>query len=97
MRVSAALGLTPFAPYHWLMYSRSMWFDLDHARAGLGWEPRWSTDAMFAQSYDWFVDHRADTGDASASHHRRTARQGVLGLLKHVTRFLPAADGGARG
>ncbi len=32
MRATARLGLAPFAPYHWLMYSKSMWFDLDHAR-----------------------------------------------------------------
>ena len=29
---AARLGLAPFAPYHWLMYSKSMWFDIDHAR-----------------------------------------------------------------
>ncbi len=91
MHTTARVGITPFAPYHWLMYSKSMWFDLEHARSGLGWEPRWSTDEMFAQSYDWFVDHRAATRDAGASHHRRSARQGVLGVIKHATRILPRA------
>jgi nucleoside-diphosphate-sugar epimerase len=96
MRATARLGLAPFAPYHWLMYARSMWFDIDHARDALGWSPRWSTDDMFAQSYDWFVAHRDATHDATASHHRRSARQGVLGLAKHLTRLLPVAPGGAR-
>ena len=54
------LRLTPFAPYHWLMYARSMWFDIDHVRDALGWTPRWSTDEMFAESYDWFFANRAD-------------------------------------
>jgi nucleoside-diphosphate-sugar epimerase len=94
MRISAKLGATPFAPYHWLMYAESMWFDIDHAREGLGWEPAWSTDAMFAQSYDWFVEHRTHVGDG-ASQHRRSARQGALALLKHVTRALPPAGGGS--
>jgi len=93
MHATSRLGLTPFAPYHWLMYAQSMWFDLDHARLELGWEPRWSTDDMFAQSYDWFLEHRASTEDARASRHRRTARQGVLGVIKHVGRFLPRATG----
>ncbi len=93
MRATARLGLTPFAPYHWLMYAKSMWFDLDHARETLGWEPAWSTDAMFAQSYDWFVDHRDATTDASASHHRRSAKQGLLGAAKHLGRLLPTARG----
>ena len=92
MRLSARLGLTPFAPYHWLMYSKSMWFDIEHAREQLGWEPRWSTDAMFAQSYDWFLSHRRDTA-TGASHHRRTAEQGLLRAVKHATRLLPTTRG----
>jgi nucleoside-diphosphate-sugar epimerase len=92
MRVSARLGLTPFAPYHWLMYSKSMWFDIEHAREQLGWAPRWSTDEMFAQSYDWFLANRRRTA-AGASHHRRSAEQGVLGLLKRGTSVLPRARG----
>lgn len=91
MHLTARLGMTPFAPYHWLMYSKSMWFDIEHARLGLGWEPRWSTDDMFAQSYDWFLEHRGSTRDAEASHHRRSARQGLLGVIKHATRVLPRA------
>ena len=88
MRASAALGLTPFAPYHWLMYSRPMWFDIDHVVDGLGWRPRWSNDEMFVQSYDWYVAHRAES-TAGRSHHRRTARAGALSALKHVTGVLP--------
>ena len=70
MQASAALRLTPFAPYHWLMYARSMWFDIEHVREQLGWTPRWSTDEMFAQSYDWFLAHRAE---ASAGRRRHLA------------------------
>ena len=93
MQVSARLGLSPFAPYHWLMYARSMWFDIDHVREQLGWQPRWSTDEMFAQSYDWFLAHRdeaAGDGGNGTSPHRRTAKAGALGALKHLTGFLPA-------
>jgi nucleoside-diphosphate-sugar epimerase len=92
MRVSAALRITPFAPYHWLMYSKSMWFDIEHAQQQLGWKPVWSTDEMFRQSYDWYVAHRAQAAHG-ASEHRRSARQGALSLLKHTTRLLPRADG----
>jgi nucleoside-diphosphate-sugar epimerase len=91
MRASALLGLTPFAPYHWLMYSKSMWFDLEHLHDQLGWTPTWSTDAMFAQSYDWFVEHRAQAHDAGASHHRRTAEQGALQVVKRMSGLLPRA------
>jgi nucleoside-diphosphate-sugar epimerase len=92
MRASAALHISPFAPYHWLMYSKSMWFDIEHAREQLGWQPAWSTDEMFRQSYDWYVAHRDETMHG-VSQHRRSARQGALALLKHATRLLPRAKG----
>jgi hypothetical protein len=68
-----------------------MWFDTTHARDRLGWEPTWSTDAMFAQSYDWFVEHRnRQTGEASQ--HRRSARQGLLAVAKRMTGLLPRVE-----
>jgi nucleoside-diphosphate-sugar epimerase len=90
MRATAALGVTPFAPYHWLMYRRSMWFDLDHVRSALGWAPKWSNDEMLAESYDWYHAHR-DVVDAGSSAHRRPARAGALSILKRVSRILPRA------
>lgn len=89
MKASASLRLTPFAPYHWTMFGRSMWFDLEHVRTRLGWSPRWSNDEMFADSYDWFLEHRETTTDSEASRHRRSARQGALSLAKGFTRLLP--------
>lgn len=90
MQAGARLGLAPFAPYHWIMYSKSLWFDIEHARSALGWQPRWSNEEMFAASYDWFVAHRAETDAAGASHHRTTAKQGALRAMKSVMRHLPA-------
>jgi nucleoside-diphosphate-sugar epimerase len=86
MRVSSGLGLTPFAQYHWLMYGRSMWFDTTGAVEELGWEPKWSNAAMFAQSYDWYLEHRDHLAAADASRHRAAARQGVLLAAKAVLR-----------
>lgn len=91
MRAAAGLGLAPFAPYHWMMYAESLWFDLDHLDSKLGWTPSWSTADMFAQSYDWFVAHRDHTDDSSRSHHRRTARQGILSVVKRTSSLLPRA------
>ncbi|MGE0139290.1 MAG: NAD-dependent epimerase/dehydratase family protein [Ilumatobacteraceae bacterium] len=89
MHAAAALHLAPFAPYHWIMYSKSLWFDIEHAREALGWQPRWSNEEMFAASYDWFVANRAGTDDPGASHHRTTARQGALRLMKSLMRHVP--------
>ena len=52
-------------------------------------------DEMFAQSYDWFLAHRDEaTGRAGggSSPHRRTAKAGALGALKHLTGLLPAVS-----
>jgi nucleoside-diphosphate-sugar epimerase len=87
MRVTACLGLTPFAPYHWLMYSRSMWFDIEHAREELEWQPRYSNDEMLAESYDWFLVNRADPATtSSASPHQRTPTSRLLSTAKWLTR-----------
>ena len=65
MQAAAAAHLAPFAPYHWMMYSKSLWFDIDHVRDALGWQPKWSNEEMLADSYDWFL--------AQPRRHRRRA------------------------
>ncbi len=89
MKAAAGLHLAPFAPYHWLMYSKSLWFDIEHVKDALGWQPKFSNEEMLADSYDWFLANRASTADEGKSHHRTIAKQGALKLLKGATRFLP--------
>jgi nucleoside-diphosphate-sugar epimerase len=86
MRATARLGLTPFAPYHWLMYAHSMWFDIDQARDELGWRPRYSNDEMLAESYDWFVANRAEAAaGVTGSPHRRLPSSRLLSWLKRAS------------
>lgn len=85
VQVTGQLGLTPLGPYHWLMYGESMWFDVEPARAELGWSARYSTQDALREAYDWFLDHRTDT-DRGGSVHRRSAPQGILALGKEVSR-----------
>lgn len=96
MQATARLGLTPFAPYHWIMYGRSMWFDTTRARTELGWAPTRSTDEMLAESYDWYQAHRGEqAGDAS--HHRSPVREGVLRAARAGLRLTaPLGRGGSR-
>lgn len=89
MKAAAGLHLAPFAPYHWLMYSKSLWFDIGHVTTTLDWTPRHSNAEMLADSYDWFLAHRAETGHDDTRHHRSSARQGALAVLKTATRLLP--------
>lgn len=85
MHLTSWLGLSPLGPYHALMYGRSMFFDIAAAQAELGWQPRYSNDEMFVESYRWYLAHREElAGGPATSHHRSPMRQGVLALLKYV-------------
>ncbi len=85
MKITSTLGLSPLGAYHALMYGRSMYFDITKARTELGWQPKYSNEEMFAQSYDWYLDNRERVLAASGgSHHRRPVKQGILRLLQWV-------------
>ncbi|MCC7107042.1 MAG: NAD-dependent epimerase/dehydratase family protein [Chloroflexi bacterium] len=83
-----ALGvprLAPFAPYHWLMYGRELYFDVSRAKQELGWSPRWGNVEMLCQSYDWYLAHQDELRDATAaSAHRSPVRQGLLAVIRKV-------------
>ena len=84
MNLTSALGLSPLGAYHALMYGRSLYFDSSKAQRELNWQPRYSTDQMFAQSYDWYLANRAAIlRSPGASHHRSAVKQGLLALFKH--------------
>ncbi|MDQ3107918.1 MAG: NAD-dependent epimerase/dehydratase family protein, partial [Actinomycetota bacterium] len=58
MQAVSRLGQAPFAPYHWLLYSESLWFDTTRAETELGWKPTRSNTSALIESYDWFLAHR---------------------------------------
>lgn len=85
MNLTSMLGLSPLGPYHAMMYGRSLYFDISKAKTELGWQPRWSNEAMFEQSYDWYLKNRETVlTTAHASHHRSAVKQGALALLKRL-------------
>lgn len=86
MQATAAVRLTPFGPYHWIMYSKELWFDLTAAKEELGWTAKYSTDAAFRDSYDWFLQNRQALSGSEASQHRSPAKQGILAIAKKVVR-----------
>jgi nucleoside-diphosphate-sugar epimerase len=84
MKAVAQAGLAPFAPYHWLLYSESLWFDTTRAQAELGWQPTHSNASAVIESYDWFLAHRDEIGTTPGSHHQSPVKLGLLKLLKRV-------------
>jgi nucleoside-diphosphate-sugar epimerase len=84
MKLCSALGISPLAAYHALMYGRSLYFDISKAQAKLGWVPRYSNDEMLVESYEWYLAHRPAVlaGAAAASRHRSAVEQGALKILQ---------------
>ena len=81
MRGLTQLGLAPFAPYHWLLYGESLWFDTTRARTELGWEPTHSNASMLIESYEWFLAHRRELANSHGSHHQSPVPLGLLRVL----------------
>ena len=77
-------SLVPFAPYHWLLYGESLWFDVSKARAELDWHPTHSNASAVIESYEWFLAHRASLGGDGKSHHQSPAKLGLLRLVKRL-------------
>lgn len=84
MQGLSAAGLGPFAPYHWLLYGESLWFDTTRARDELGWSPRHSNESMVLESYRWFVEHGATATGAGRSQHQSPLPMGVLRWLRYL-------------
>jgi nucleoside-diphosphate-sugar epimerase len=84
MRALSALGLAPFAAYHWLLYSESLWFDTTRAQVELGWSPTHSNASAIIESYDWFLANRSSLGGEHRSHHQSPVELGILKVLKRL-------------
>jgi len=84
MQALATVGLAPFAPYHWLLYGESLWFDVTKAREELAWEPEHSNRAMVIESYEWYLAHRGTLASSTGSHHQSPVRPGLLRLAKRL-------------
>jgi nucleoside-diphosphate-sugar epimerase len=84
MKALAQVGMAPFAPYHWLLYAESLWFDTTRAQTELGWQPRHSNASAVIESYEWFLSHRDELGRSGASHHQSPVKLGLLEALKRL-------------
>ena len=82
MRSLAGAGLVPFAPYHWLLYAESLYFDTTKAETELGWQATASNAEALIESYEWFLAHRSELASRNGSHHQSPVRLGALKLLK---------------
>ena len=88
MNVTSKLGLSPLGPYHALMYGRSLYFDISKIKKELGFTPKYSTNQMFEESYDWYVNSYRDqqkSSNSNTSLHKKPAREAILKVLRWIS------------
>lgn len=92
MRVGSHLRASPLAPYHWLMYGKSLYFDVSRAEQALGWTAKFSNAEMISESYDWYLEHRDSVlSQQTRSHHRGAVKHGALELVSRALGLVPRA------
>lgn len=86
LRALDHLRLSPLAPWHYLTYHKPFCFDVRHVQE-LGWQPRYSNDAMLLESYRMFLNggYAGEEQGSSFSPHRKKVKQSMLRILKLVS------------
>jgi len=82
MQLTSLCGLAPFAPYHWLMYGREMYFDIEKAERELGWQAKYSNSQMICESYDYYCREIKNQTFNNQSFHQKPVQQGFLKIIK---------------
>ena len=86
MNITSALRLSPLSPYHSLMYGRSLYFDINKAKLELGFTPKRTTNEMFRESYDWFINNLDSMEyDENTSAHRKPVKEAILKVVRWIS------------
>lgn len=86
MKYLSKLNLAPFAPYHWLMYGHSLYFDISKAKKELNWQPKWGNVDMLCNSYDWYLKHKNELkSKKEGSLHSKPVKEGILAILRWIS------------
>jgi len=85
LRLLDLAGLSPLAPWHYLTYHKAFYFDVQPL-LDLGWQPKYSNDEMFRESYDWFRNNYDRlTAEKAGSPHRRPVQEKILKIIKKLS------------
>lgn len=82
------LGLSPLSPWHYLTYHKPFYYDTQHIQDALNWTPKHSNRDMMVNAYGWFIaNFDKNTIKSDASSHTKPVKQGVLKILKTLSRI----------
>jgi UDP-glucose 4-epimerase len=86
MKLAYRLRVSPLGPYHYKMIAEDFLFDTSRIKNLLGWRPTLTNEEMLWRAYQYYSDNRKEIESRrTASAHRKTARMGVIRLLKWVS------------
>jgi nucleoside-diphosphate-sugar epimerase len=88
LRILDKMNLSPLSPWHYMTYHKVFYFDSMPVTQALGWKPRYSNQEMLLEAYQWFLANyeRERTAPHGASIHKSPVKQGVLKLVKMLSR-----------
>lgn len=85
MKISSLLNLSPLGDYHSIMYGKTIYFDTTYEQKTLGWNPKFSNDEMFIESFDYFKKNIEKINlDTNYSPHKSKIKEGVLKIIKYI-------------
>jgi nucleoside-diphosphate-sugar epimerase len=84
LRVLDWTRLSPLGPYHYNVYGKAFYFDVQPLLA-MGWKPRYSNDEALRETFTWWLEHRADSVDETGSVHRKPIGEKILSLVRRFS------------
>jgi len=86
MNLTSKIGISPFSPYHSLMYGRSLYFDISKIEKELNFKPKYSSDKAILDSYnDFLLDKKLTYG---SYHQKKIANKKLAKFIPFFLKFL---------
>jgi hypothetical protein len=84
LRVLERLKLSPLYQWVYETVAKDSFVSIDHARARLGYAPRFSNQDALLRNFDWYRANKSRLAAAGGVSHRVPWKQGVLRLAKTI-------------
>lgn len=85
LRILDILRLSPLVDWHYKTPHKPFYFDVSKAQKILGWQPKDSNEAMFRETYDWYMRNRNKADSTTGTTHRKTVKQGALKWVRDIS------------
>src|SRR5665213_2351143 len=86
MKLAYHLKISPLGPYHYKMIAEDFLFDTSRIKSLLGWRSTMTNEQMLWRAYQYYSLNRKEIENRKdVSAHRKTAKMGVIRLLKWVS------------